>query len=563
MTRQQDAAITIDESSKEDTELISQYLNHLTVERTESGMINLPKLWQKLPSAKTLWSHDSKSRKLFDRWKNSEQGVLAKKLNKIENTSDVTIELILPFLRKLGMDEPVISYGVAEFKKLKQETQSITSSSRVCNKDVVEGLNPNSQQNSSLASESSSSSVDTSSAPKSRLQASLTDQGVIKSSCESGIQQIELPSCHGDESLILPSHSTDTEYKLSIADNANVRNYLPDASQLQDAKWLIEQTLSKLPQVLPESDFQKLLKKPPHIGSQRILLDKDILWQFGTYSEEVSPTLHGIVACVMKALHLPVYSQEVGLLCFVFSLLYPPAVVSDLVTRLLKATGACDLPQLQADCLVLETAIAQIPGCGHANQFHKGWLGQCYVVNWMASCYYKTPQSIFAKLPVWSAFCCAADPRRAFLAITVLHSLIELPTKTFGDLLRAVSIKPGNLVTIEQLRSPLFLQAMEICDVANLKPASQSLDILNLLQRGNHTCFKVDSLKQPLQLVQSSTLTVKDMSKCHECAEEKIAECMQCNCAFCQAHAQLHANHATTLEDPGSANSSMSAATTP
>jgi len=55
--------------------------------------------------------------------------------------------------------------------------------------------------------------------------------------------------------------------------------------------------------------------------------------------------------------------------------MYAPEVAADLVSRLYKATGAWNLPQLEADCRVLENLIASEEGYTEVARFRQGWFG--------------------------------------------------------------------------------------------------------------------------------------------------------------------------------------------
>ncbi|KAI3651763.1 hypothetical protein MP228_003066 [Amoeboaphelidium protococcarum] len=234
--------------------------------------------------------------------------------------------------------------------------------------------------------------------------------------------------------------------------------------------------------------------------------------------------------------------------------MYQPAVVADMVSRLARATGLWNIPLLKADCRVLENMIAELPGYEKTAKFRSDWFAQSYVASWMASCHYKNPQSIVAKLPIWFSICYAADPRRAFLAVSVLHALSELPDMDQDQLMRAVQVKPGNLVTCEQLESPLYCLALKMCMDAVFPQQSYAGDILQNFKRAHTSSFRLDSLKQQIVQIESTSLPTQDMSKCAKCGEIKVAECMTCNCSFCNVHSADHTAHATTLEesDPGS-----------
>ncbi|KAI3636909.1 hypothetical protein MIR68_005176 [Amoeboaphelidium protococcarum] len=348
-------------------------------------------------------------------------------------------------------------------------------------------------------------------------------------------------------------------YQSVMTVSANIAVYLPDASNLPDAIWEIEMVLSQLPPVLTRSELKSAIASPQFIGSWDELLWKDVNRLLGGLTSESWQLVQGVVASVLRALCLPHYQQEIGLLCCVFLTMYAPEVAADLVSRLYKATGAWNLPQLEADCRVLENLVASEEGYTEVARFRQGWFGQCYVVNWMASCYSKNAQNIYAKLPKWSTFCYAEDPQRAFLAIAVLHALSELPNSTEEQFNRAVAVKPGNLVTAELLESSLYQRALTMCMDAEFNRVSYASNVIAVAKRNHASCFQMDHLKEALPtVVAPKPIFIENLSRCHQCNGEKIAECMQCNQAFCNEHQAVHTDHPTTLESSdGDTNSSL------
>ncbi|KAI3651764.1 hypothetical protein MP228_003067 [Amoeboaphelidium protococcarum] len=88
--------------------------------KTDSGLINLPKLWQKLPGVDTVWSKDRRAIKMYERWKKSDQGLQAQKLGLIANTSDVAVCLVMPILRKLSTNQPIVQFEERALLSLQQ-----------------------------------------------------------------------------------------------------------------------------------------------------------------------------------------------------------------------------------------------------------------------------------------------------------------------------------------------------------------------------------------------------------------------------------------------------------
>ncbi|KAI3636912.1 hypothetical protein MIR68_005179 [Amoeboaphelidium protococcarum] len=114
----------LEEASEEDVRLISQYLNHIQLQTTAEGLVNLPKLWKKLPSAGSNWTNDEAARKQLQRWKASEQYQAALKLHKVASPSDIGIEFVYPFVRRLKLDTPIKDFAMESFKRLEHQVKA-------------------------------------------------------------------------------------------------------------------------------------------------------------------------------------------------------------------------------------------------------------------------------------------------------------------------------------------------------------------------------------------------------------------------------------------------------
>ncbi|KAI3651677.1 hypothetical protein MP228_002980 [Amoeboaphelidium protococcarum] len=554
----------LEEASEEDVRLISQYLDHIELQTTAEGLVNLPKLWRKLPSADSNWTNDEAARKQLQRWKASEQYQAVMKLHKGASPSDIGIEFVYPFVRRLRLDTPIKDFAVESFKRLERQvkaSQDPQTTTLPAKSDAsLQSHHASSQedgksdsQNAQLGSADklpSNDALPTSNDGQSdhvrpKLQENVSYTGQMVSSSGNALQ---------------PKHGQVVNlYQSVMSVSANIAVYLPDAQSMPDAIWEMEMVLSQLPRVLPIRELKSAITSPQSIGSWAELLWKDVNRLLGGLTSESWQLVQGVVASVLRALCLPHYSQEIGLLCCVFLTMYAPEVAADLVSRLYKATGAWNLPQLEADCRVLENLIASEEGYTEVARFRQGWFEKCYVVNWMASCYSKNAQNIYAKLPTWSTFCYAEDPQRAFLAIAVLHALSELPNSTEEQFNRAVAVKPGNLVTAELLESSLYQRALTMCMDTEFNRVSYAGNVKAVAKRNHASCFQMDHLKAALPtVVAPAPISTENLSRCHQCNGEKIADCMSCNQAFCNEHQAVHADHPTTLESSdGDTNSSL------
>ncbi|KAI3651774.1 hypothetical protein MP228_003077 [Amoeboaphelidium protococcarum] len=312
-------------------------------------------------------------------------------------------------------------------------------------------------------------------------------------------------------------------YKIHIPDGANILSYLPREQEMATATWYLRVMLRKLPSVLEPPNIEANYASVTNLGEEQELLLRDFERMFGSLDERNAPSfrvIYTIVSAVLSMLNVPRYTQEIGRYCCIFGAIFEWYEAVDMVGRLFAATGALNQVQLAQNCDILAKLLAiRMP-----------------------------QQSVISLLPTWSAICYAKDPRAAFYAISVTHALTELPHCTLDDLSRLAATKPGNLLSPEQLCGDDYIEAYNLCSQAEFESASYSMELIPQLERKFAQYFQMDKLREALPApTMARPSTPVDLSKCKQCGGEKIADCIECNEAFCNDHIELHQSHVTTL----------------